>query len=85
MRNNAKLTDLKYKTVDKTRAVAKSTQTVLARKAEKYKAQLAKLQEKVKIEQDRKNQLSVWGLSSYFIQLIIDIRMLEDLIDLAQR
>ena len=43
------------------------------------------MQEKVKIEQDRKNQLSVWGLSSYFIQLIIDIRMLEDLIDLAQR
>ena len=38
LRNNAKLTDLKYKTVDKTRAVAKSTQTVLARKAEKYKA-----------------------------------------------
>ena len=55
LRNNAKLTDLKYKTVDKTRAVVKSNQTALAKRAEKYRAKLAKLQEKVKIEQDRKN------------------------------
>ena len=27
----------------------------------------------------------MWGLSSYFIQLIMDIRIVEDLIDLAQR
>ena len=85
MRNNAKLTDLKFKTIDKTRSVAKNTQQGLPKKAEQLKKKLAKVQEKVKLEQTRHYQLSMWGLNSYVIQLVIDIRITEDLIDLAQR
>ena len=37
------------------------------------------------IEHERSQRLSLWGLNSHVIQYVLDIRILEDLIDLAQR
>ena len=46
---------------------------------------MVKIQSRIKKELERNASLNIWGLSSYIISFTIKCRVLEDLIDCAQK
>ena len=44
-----------------------------------------RLEEQVRLQLERRDALSAWGLHNYFVSYNVKIRMMEDLVDKAQR
>ena len=79
MRENARCLSLQVKFIGKARNKLKLP---LQTKTEK---KMVKIQNRIKKETERNESLNIWGLSSYVISYTIKCRVLEDLIDCAQK
>ena len=79
MRENAKSLTLEIKLINKSKLKTKASNLL------KIEKKLAQVQKRLKVETESNQELNMWGLHSYLISYVLKCRVLEDLIDCAQR
>lgn len=79
MKENAKLLALQVKLINKTKVKIKEKSMTTVEK------KLVKVQKKLKNEIKRNDEFTTWGFHDYIISYVVKVRVLEDLIDCAQK
>ena len=72
-------------TIVKKLSTKRSGKGSVAAHATKLAKKLANVQKRIKKEMDRSAEFNIWGFNSYVVSYVTKCRVLEDLVDCAQR